>query len=138
MFSISPEAWRWKRTGRLLLAIMCGYLFVNLALHMQQHEQYADYEACLESLAHLPKQPERHAACAHHVNIADGASNVFLLYLGWLPALMIAGWWKLLWRRQHRNKMISLRKGLGDDRIANLIISLSYYMTLLLLVIVIL
>lgn len=138
VFSATPEALRRKRSGRLLLAIICGYIFINLAMHTHQQEQYAHYEACLEMLAHLPDQPERHAACARHVNIADGASNVFFLFLGWLPSLMITGWWELLWRRRHWNKMTSLRKGLGDDRIANLIVSLSYYMTLLLIVIVIL
>jgi hypothetical protein len=130
VFSATPEKLLWKRTGRLLLAVVCGYVAINFTLQTHQHEQYMHYESCLESLDHPPKQPERHAACAHHVNVADGASNMFFLYLGGLPALMTTGWWELLWRRQHRSQMISLRKGLGDDRIANLIVSLSYYTAL--------
>lgn len=43
-----------------------------------------------------------------------------------------------LWRKYYRTKMLSLRKGIGDDWITNMIVTLSYYMTLLLAVIVVL
>lgn len=47
---------------------------------------------------------------------------------------MYIGWWELAWRYRHRDAILSLRKGIGDDWFSNLIVTFSCYATLFLAV----
>lgn len=53
--------------------------------------------------------------------------------MGWLWTLSYIGWFELAWRRRHRNALISIRKGLGDDWINGKVLIFSLLGTILLL-----
>lgn len=40
----------------------------------------------------------------HCFDIADGAKYTFAFLFGWLPALVYAGWWEILWGVYHKRK----------------------------------
>ncbi len=126
VFSVKPEAPRLWRTSRLIIAIITCYASINLALHF-------DHAKLAEEVNNNP-----HAAHEDFMRVsgASGASDVFMLLLGWVWAVMYVGWCELAWRRYHRAKMISLRKGCGDDGFANIIVTISYYVSLLFLVLI--
>ncbi len=99
VFSIRPDANVWLRIGRLLLAIVCTYVLINLTLHTSRALQWKAYEQCRSESQHRIDSHEMHEECKYNIDIADGASNIFYLYFGWIPATAYIGLWEYVWRR---------------------------------------
>lgn len=53
-------------------------------------------------------QPRAAKECWHHVNTADGAANVTLMFLGWIPASLY-----VLFFNQRRKRKRQKEKGIG-------------------------
>ncbi|MFO1242528.1 MAG: hypothetical protein U1E36_04920 [Rickettsiales bacterium] len=124
VFSVKPEKNVWIRAGRLLIAIGATYTLAILAIGTDDALEWKKYEACQSQFSDI----SHHEGCP--LNVGSGASFVFFLFFGWIPATMYVGWWELAWRKYYRSKMISLRKGLGDDWFSNLVIIISFFTTL--------
>lgn len=88
VFSVRPEANLWRRMGRLVLAIGAGYVLANVALHWSRSLKWEAYEACQSQ---FPDGAIQHHEECPEINIADGASNVFYLLFGWVPAAAYIG-----------------------------------------------
>lgn len=95
VFSVKPGAPVWLRFGRLLLAIMVSYAIANGQLHWKRAQEWQAYEACQSQ---FPDGGIQHHKECPEIDIGDGASLVFFLYLGWLPITGYTGFWELLWR----------------------------------------
>lgn len=100
IFSANPyHGARW-RLGRILLATAIGYVLVNLTLHTHRALDWKEFENCR---AENPVVGENyHPKCEGIIYIADGASDVFYLVLGWIPAVAYTGFWEFWWRRKYR------------------------------------
>lgn len=112
VFSVKPESKLWWRFSRLILAIVCTYILINLTLHTSRALDREDYEACLapllkESNRVIPS-PEINSQCQHHIKTGDGASNVFYLVLGWVPSVGYVGFYELIWIIRHRKTIKKL------------------------------
>jgi hypothetical protein len=83
------------RAWKVFLAVGCTYVLINLSLHTSRAIIWRAYEACQSQFSDGAIQ--HHRECGE-INIADGASNVFYLYFGWIPAATYVGIWALLWR----------------------------------------
>jgi hypothetical protein len=125
--SARPGSSRLWRTSRLVIAIIGCYICINLTVYFD-HTQLAN---------EVNNNPHATHEDFMRLSAASGASDVFMLVFGWVWAIMYVGRCELAWRRYHRAKMISLRKGCGDDGVANMVVTLSYYLTLLFLVLII-
>ena len=103
VFSVTPEANVRVRVGRLVSAVAAGYVLANLALYWSHSMDWEAYQACQDRFpdGFRTIRPE----CEHLVNIADGASIVFYLLFGWIPAAAYTGFWELLWRWDHRHSI---------------------------------
>lgn len=101
IFSAKPRHSTRRRLGRILLATAVGYVLINLTLHTHRALDWKEFARCrMEN----PMFGENvHPKCKGIVNIADGASNVFYLVLGWVPAAAYAGFWEFWWRRKYRH-----------------------------------
>ena len=66
--------------------------------------------------------------------LSNGALGHWV-FLGWIWTFTYIGWWEFAWRIYHRRSLIGLRKGIGDDCLNNAIVTLSYYIGMLLLII---
>lgn len=105
IFSTVPGDSAFLRLRRIILAIIIGYVCVNLTLHTHRAQQRAAFEQCKHELYQRGGNPEQAGECMHLVNIADGASYVFYFVLGWVPAAGYTGFWELLWRWKYRGKI---------------------------------
>lgn len=113
-------------------------------MHTGRAIDWKEFEACLEPLLKEANRgipnAEIHSACEHHINIADGASNVFYLYLGWIPAGAYVGFFELIWRIKYRKKIRSMGGSYKGRWFSNLGIALSIpvwmYVSLLLYLLV--
>ena len=101
IFSAKPYDSAQRRLWRIIAAIIIGYVLINLTLHTHRAMGWKAYEACQKSSIHRDMSIEMQEECGHHVNIADGASYVFYLVLGWVPAAAYAGFWEFWWRRKY-------------------------------------
>lgn len=81
----------WQRLAITLILLCANYACINLALHTERHLGWQNYEQCRQTSVQPMDSPEMHAECAHHIHLADGASTVFYLVLGWLPAMGYLG-----------------------------------------------
>lgn len=100
VFSAKPHHSARRRVGRIILAVAFGYVFINLTLHTHSALQWKEYEQCQKDNPVFGENV--HPNCEGFINIADGASNVFYLVLGWIPAGGYVGFWELWWRIKHR------------------------------------
>ena len=92
IFSIKPEAHKWKKIATLLIAIAFCYGVMNLALHLMWDIRNGPF--IVNSDPTFPDQKTWDIpGCA---NIADGASLVFAPYFGWIPASLYVGTWLLI------------------------------------------
>ena len=83
----------------MTLTIVASYLLINLTLHTHRAFQWQEYVLCQEQSMHPYESPDMHEECKHHINIADGASNMFYMILGWIPAMGYLGIWLWIWQR---------------------------------------
>lgn len=121
VFSVKPEANIWWRVGRLLFAIVFSYAIANGQLHWRRAQHWEAYEACQSQFS--DGGIKHHKECPE-INIGDGASLVFFLYLGWLPITGYTGFWELIWRLHHR-KSIRQQAAFPGRRFSNALIIFS-------------
>ncbi len=110
LFFVGVERSITSHVARVLCAIGLTYVLLNLAYHAQDAFDWRNFQACQENSVHPYMSREMHEECRHHVNIADGASNVFLLGLGWIPAAFYIGIWEILWRIRHKIEIKAMGK----------------------------
>jgi hypothetical protein len=95
VFSATPRADERWLIGRLLAAAFVTYILLNASLHIPRMIRWHEYETCQHQFD--DGYVQHHPECGE-INIADGASNVFFAYLGWIPAVAYVGLWELVWR----------------------------------------
>lgn len=120
IFSATPRSSvRW-RIWRILLAVAIGYILINLILHIHRYLDWRDFEECQKIYAKdsLNMADE----CKGIVNIADGASNIFYLFLGWIPAGGYMGFFELLWRIKHRPTIKNMGKQFKGKWFSNFVV----------------
>jgi hypothetical protein len=101
IFSAKPHhSVRW-RFWRIIIAITIGYILLNFTLHTHRTLEWKAHEKCQHDMLVRGQNPYSFDPCGHLVNIADGASNIFFLVLGWIPAAAYAGFWEFWWRRKY-------------------------------------
>lgn len=99
VFSAKPDSNPNWRVNRLLIAIGLTYIFINLSLHTSRQIKWAAYEQCQSQFSDGSIQ--HHKECGE-IDIADGASNIFYLVLGWLPAATYVAIYEFVWRLRYR------------------------------------
>ena len=111
--SVKPGAPGWLYIGRLLAAILVGYVLLNLMIHTHHRLKFQAYELCAGD--YREGDPAGYEICHGDSVIADGASNIFYLYFGWIPAYGYVGLWEWIWRKKHlaHIKKIGVYEGLG-------------------------
>lgn len=112
--------------GRLLLAWALTYVFINLELQTGRQIIRTAYDACQSQFPYGFIQ--HHPECGE-INIADGASSVFYLYLGWIPALAYLSVWEFVWRIRNRRKLQSDTFSITYKRLSFLIILIGLSIT---------
>ena len=85
----------WKRIIKLLAAILVCYVLMNLAVHLNWNSLQQAVNA----------NPNRTDEDLHRVT-ADGANILYMLILGWIPALTYVGWWEAARLFINRNGII--------------------------------
>jgi hypothetical protein len=120
IFSVKPELSTQRRIWRILIATIIGYMLLNLILHTHRYLQWQEFEQCQNIYS---KDPLNMAdECKGIINIADGASNIFYLYLGWVPAVGYAGFFELLWRIKHRAFIKNMGKQFSGRWFSNFVV----------------
>lgn len=122
VFGISPDGSYRIRLGRLIIAVILAYMLLNLSLHTSRSLDHKDYYKCQNNSNHPEMSLKTFEECKNHITIADGASAVFYLYFGWIPASAIVGFWELLWRIYHMNKLKTLGKNYDGRWFSNIVI----------------
>ena len=132
VFSVGPRAGMWRRMGRLALAIIVGYVLANVALQWSRAREWEAYEACQSQ---FPDGAIQHHKECPEINIADGASIIFYLMFGWIPAAAYTGFFELLWRRRHRQTIRDMGAAFKGKWISNALIIFSIPVWLYILVV---
>jgi hypothetical protein len=110
VFAEKPETAAWLRVGRLVAMVLVGYVLINLSLHTHHAQQREAYEQCKAEGGWHAESWEGSENCKHHINIANGASDVFYMFLGWWPVAAYVALLEYFWRRKHRRKIHALGK----------------------------
>ncbi len=105
VFFVSVKRSRISHVARVICAIGLTYVLMNLVRHAKDAFERRDYLACQENSIHPDMSLEMYEECSHHVNIADGASLVFLLLFGWILAAFYVSIWEIIWRIRHRKEI---------------------------------
>ena len=103
IFFVRPKEQAWLRVLRTLVAVASAYILINLSLQTHRSIIWRNYEACQSQFSDGAIQ--QHEECGK-IDIGDGASNVFYLFLGWIPGAAYVGIWELLWRRYYRQQLV--------------------------------
>ena len=82
----------WASLKRFLLLVALGYVALNAGLYTHRAIVWQIYESCQSQ---FPDGLIQHHPECTAPNIRDGASNIFYLYLGWLPVAIYTGFWML-------------------------------------------
>lgn len=92
VFSLKAGFSRWQKAAYLSVIVLICYSGMNLAAHLMWDIRNGPFIVNPD-----PDFPDQRtwdmADCA---NIADGASRVFFLFLGWIPAGLYVGLWLLI------------------------------------------
>ena len=121
IFSATPNSsCRW-RISRILIATFIGYVLLNVILHTNRWLEWKEFEECqkLYAVDELNMADE----CKGIINIADGASNVFYLYLGWIPSGGYAGFFELWWRIKYRENIRKMAKQFKVKWFSNFVVA---------------
>lgn len=105
IFSVHPKEKTWLRVARTLVVVASAYILINLSLQTHRSIIWRNFEACQRQFSDGAIQ--HHQECGK-INIGDGASNFFYLFLGWIPGAAYVGIWELIWRRYHRQQLAEL------------------------------
>jgi hypothetical protein len=102
IFSVRPEEKAWLRVARTVVAVASAYILINLSLQTHRSIIWHNYEACQSQFSDGAIQ--HHEECGK-IDIGDGASNVFYLFLGWIPGAAYVSIWELMWRRYYHRQL---------------------------------
>lgn len=91
IFSIKPEAQKWKKIISPVIIVAFCYGVMNLALHLMWDIRNGPF--IMNSDPTVPDQKTWYLSCA---DTGDGASLAFVLFLGWVPASVYVGMWLLI------------------------------------------
>ncbi len=113
VFSAKPQHSVWWRIGRLLLAIIIGYVLLNLMLQTQLHLKWQEYHACfakwgIDFSVEIPG--DLWQLCGQKAPLGVGAKNIFYIYASWIFAVAYVGLWDRVWYHLYRKKIASLGK----------------------------
>lgn len=86
IFSITPNASKLQKLIIVLISVGFCYLFMNLSIHLFWDIRNGPFVVSTDP--NFPWQKTWDMECA---NIGDGASLVFTLIFGWVPASLYAG-----------------------------------------------
>ena len=125
VFCIGPDKKWGLRLSRLLLAVAMTYVLMNLALHTSRAIRWDEYEACQSQFSDGALQ--HHEECGE-INIADGASNVFYAYFGWIPAIAFVGILETFWRIRYRRKINEMDKEYKGKWFSNIMIGFAVFL----------
>lgn len=109
------------RIWRLIFAVGATYILLNLALHTSRQIEWNEYEKCNSFAEKLDGDISDHKECPK-INIADGAANIFYLFLGWIPASAYVGLWEIIWRFKNRKIIKEMGKTFTGKWASNIVI----------------
>lgn len=134
VFSVKPATPRWQRALRTVIAIGFCYVAMNFALNLMWDIGNGPF--VVSSDPNFPWQKTWDIPdCA---NVADGASIVFMVFFGWIYAVIYTGLWEMLWYRYHKRKTKLLEKEFRRDWISKIAAVIAKYITLLILLVIVL
>ena len=96
IFSIKPNASKLQKFAVVLVSTGLCYLFMNLSIHLFWDIRNGPF--IVSSDSNFPSQKTWDMECA---DIGDGASLVFTLIFGWIPASLYAGFCYATWKISH-------------------------------------
>lgn len=107
VFAAKPETSPRFCMGRLLLAIVLGYISLNMALYVQHISEQQAYDMCQKQFA--DGDHVMHAECGTPF-IGNAAQKAFYAILGWLLAGAYTGVWEWAWRKKYRHALPLLKR----------------------------
>lgn len=127
VFIARPESSATLKFIRVIVAIGLTYIFFNLALHTGRTLDWKKYEACLQESPYGEMSVKTHELCGHLVDIADGASSLFYVFLGWIPATAYVGIFESIWRFRHRKRIKKMGKSYKGKWFSNIPIGFALF-----------
>jgi hypothetical protein len=106
-FTLRPDSPARAHIFRIMIAVFLGYIFINASLHTSYNITWDTYRECQNQFPDGAIQ--HHKECGER-NVAGGASFLFMMVLGWAPAMVYLGMWELIWRYRHRNQLQTMNK----------------------------
>ena len=92
----------------LALFILIVYFLINLSIHNHIHIENENY---IECQGKFDKSYLNHVPQCGKLKRSNGATLIFALFLGWIPAIAYIGIWEFVWRIVHRKKLKSMHRG---------------------------
>lgn len=133
VFSVRPDAPKWHRAARSLVAIIFCYGAINMAVHLMWDIRNGPFGVNND----YPWQKSWDDPGVKCANIADGASLVFTLYFGWVYGVIYIGWWEMAWYQYHKRKSGLIDKNFKRDAINKVVVTISYFVARLAFLIII-
>lgn len=129
IFSATPHAPSWLRGGRVLVATVACYAFMNLAVHLQWDIRNAPFR---EDPFHPDPVNGWRMDCANYAG--DGFSYVMAIQFAWIPACIYTGLCVLIWRFYHSRFSKEITAEYKNDIVTRLLFwGLKVYFVLVLL-----
>lgn len=125
VFSARPrQSFDWQ-FGRLILASLLVYVFLNLSVHADIGQRWQIYNECCQEKdivdqCESPANTQPVRACPEAPN--SGPPQTFHLILGWIPAAGYVGLWELLWRVYYYRTIRSMGEQFEMKWISNVLI----------------
>jgi hypothetical protein len=92
-FSVQPDAPAWQRILRTVLIIALSYAVIILAGYMETDARNAPFFDGFDS----SDATTRDRFKIYCLDVGADTNYVFASIFGWLPALIYAGWWEIIW-----------------------------------------
>ncbi len=102
--------WRW-RVGRLMLACVLTYFFMQLSYMTANAIMWSDYQACQSQ---FPDGLIQHHPECDNSNMMDSGQVLFFEYFGWLPVAGYIGFWEFLWYRLYKKNVLLTQKTIRE------------------------
>lgn len=122
IFSTKPESSMQRRIGCILIAVIIGYILLNIIVELGNQNGWRDYEQCRSESKNRMDSPEMHDECGHYIVDSAGINNMFIFFIGWIPAGGYAGFFELLWRRKHRETIQKMGNQFKDKWFSNFMV----------------
>jgi len=133
IFSVKPDAPKWQRITRTLIAIGFCYATINMAVHLMWDIRNGPFWV-VDGHPWQKSWDDPGTKCS---NIADGASIVFTAFFGWIYGLIYIGWWEMVWYQYHKRKTGLINENFRRDALNKVIVIISYFIARLAFLIII-